>query len=188
MKMKQSFVPVSMHCPPDAHHNLCCLPSQPMRADGSLIYGLRAPAWKSYRSCLLLLVCDAGEKLCSENCWPLGCPAQGLSNLISGLHLTACEAWYIVSTQLTLAVIIIIIDFVIIIFTLLLLFSFRSLWKHPNRAPAWMYLMCVCAAFNHPSFNSPKGSFHEWSVIKTNYIFMISICTFIYEPIVSGTV
>ena len=127
------------------------------------------------------------KSFCSENCGPLGCPGQSLSDsfwtptsvlwgLVYSKHSTNISYYYyhywFCHHYLQAA------------FTILLLFTMET----ANRAPAWMYLMFVCAAFNHPSLNSPKVLFTWMISNQTNYIFMISICTFIYEPIVSGTV
>lgn len=169
-------------------YNLCCLPSLAMRADGSLIYGLRALLGEELGAVCTFPVCDAKWKaFVQRTAGPLDVQHRAYLT-ISGLPPLTCEAWYIVSTQLTLAVIIyhywFCHHYLHAAFTILLPFIMET----ANRAPAWMYLMCVCAAFNHPSFNSLKVLFTWMISNQTNYIFMISICTFIYEPIVSGTV
>lgn len=187
-KMKQSFVPVSEHCPRmQLWYSSCCLPSPAMRADGSLIYGLRALLGEELGAICTFLCVMPREKLLFRELRPLGCPGQSLSDsfwtptsvlwgLVYSKHSTNISCYYyhywFCHHYLQAA------------FTILLLFTMET----ANRAPAWMYLMFVCAAFNHPSLNSPKVLFTWMISNQTNYIFMISICTFIYEPIVSGTV
>ena len=171
--------------PDAAGYNLRCLPSLAMRADGSLIYGLRALLGEELGAICTFLCVMPVKSFCSENCWPLGCPGQGLSDsfwtptsglwgLVYSKHSTNISCYYYRFCH----------HYLHAAFTVLLLFTMET----ANRALDWMYLMCVCAAFNQPSLHSPKVLFTWMISNQTNYIFMISICTFIYEPIVSGTV
>lgn len=57
-----------------------------------------------------------------------------------------------------------------------------------NRDAALIHLMCVCTAFNHTLLNSPKVLFTGMTNNQTIAVFLISICTFIFESIASRAV